>query len=205
MRLDHERWVLSGSAVLMPQTVLLIDVVGVQIAASQSPHRFDLSAQALYVFIPKNRINAGEKMHTVFRDTSIGIFFLVLAGSIALGGQKIVNVWTDTTTKRIENQTTMINTLDNAMSGALTEIQSIRESNDAQFAELKKNAEMTSRFIEEISILAGARFFEDARVLSPATADELAREAIQNIRDNHSGRLGKILEAVNDSYLRDRN
>lgn len=147
----------------------------------------------------------GGIMHKVFRDISIGVFFLVIAGGIVLGGQKIISIWQDATIAKIENQKAMIGALDRALKATIAEIKVVRESNDAQFAELKRNAEQTSKFIEEVSVLAGARFFEDARVLSPSSADELAREAIQNIRDNHSGRLGKILEAVNDSYLRNRN
>ena len=143
-------------------------------------------------------------MNRAFRDIAIGIFFLVLSGAIGLGGTKAFQSWEQAQSQKLEQQAQLISAFETAMTGALSEVQEMRAANESRYEELRKNAELTTRFIEEVSILTGARFFEDARVLSPASADELAREAISNIRENHSERMGKILEAVNDSYLRDR-
>jgi len=139
-----------------------------------------------------------------FRDAAIGIFFLVLAGVVGLGLPGAFNFWKEAQSKQLEVQTQIVGVLQTSVDGALSEIANIRQSEADQFAEIKANAEKTSRFLEEASILAGVRFLEDGRVLSPATADEMAREAIKNIRENHSERIGEILEAVNDTYLRQR-
>lgn len=143
-------------------------------------------------------------MHRAFRDISIGIFFLVLAGTIGLGGSKAFQVWEQAQQQNLEQRGQLISAIQTAMTEGLAEVRGMRETNEERYNELRENAEKTTRFMEEMSILAGARFFEDARVLPPSSADELAREAIANIRTNHSERVGKILEAVNDSYLRNR-
>jgi predicted transcriptional regulator len=58
--------------------------------------------------------------------------------------------------------------------------------------------------MEEIAVVVGVRMLEDNSVLPPSTADEMAREAIQEITKSHSERIGKLLEAINDKFLRER-
>ena len=143
-------------------------------------------------------------MGSMVRDVSVGVFFIVLSGLLVLGGPKVFEEWKALKTQELASQAEIVNSAKSSVNAVLSEIKMLREHETKRFDEIKKNAEITSRFVEEVSVLAGVRFLEEQRVLAPETADEMAREAIKNIRTSHSERLGKILEAVNDRYLRDR-
>lgn len=143
-------------------------------------------------------------MAKTFRDISIGVFFLVLSGMIVIGGPKLFAGWKEVHTERLKTQKQLVGVFNSSLEGLLAEVGNVRKLEADHFEQMKLKAESTSQFLEEISVLAGVRFLEDGRIVSPATADEMAREAIQNIRTNHSERIGKILESVNDAYLRDR-
>ncbi|MDP4795924.1 MAG: hypothetical protein NWR87_03340 [Rhodospirillales bacterium] len=143
-------------------------------------------------------------MAKTFRDISIGIFFLVLSGMIVIGGPKLFDEWKEAHSQRLEAQKQLVGVLNTSIEGVLAEVGNVRKLEADHFEQMKLKAENTYQFMEEISILAGVRFLEDGRIVSPSTADEMAREAIQNIRTKYSERIGKILEAANDAYLRKR-
>lgn len=143
-------------------------------------------------------------MAKTFRDISIGIFFLVLSGMIVIGGPMLFDEWKEAHSQRLEAQKQLVGILNASIEGVLAEVGNVRKLESDHFEQMKLKAENTYQFMEEISILAGVRFLEDGRIVSPTTADEMAREAIQNIRIKYSDRIGKILESVNDAYLRER-
>ena len=70
---------------------------------------------------------------------------------------------------------------------------------------------MNSKSLRDISI--AVLFFTLSAMLAmgavnikpaQAAADELVRGAIAEVKTNHSDRVGKLLEAMNDKYLRER-
>ena len=73
-----------------------------------------------------------------------------------------------------------------------------------QLKRLGQQASQGSVLLEESAILVGARFLESEQLLPSATANEMAREAIYNIKQKYSPRVARLLEALNDQYLKQR-
>lgn len=72
----------------------------------------------------------------------------------------------------------------------------------AYHQEMQKQAALGGEMIGEVIAYAAARALEEAEVLSPTDANEIAGEALRNI-SQRSERWGKIARAVNDAYLRE--
>ncbi|OPL18821.1 MAG: hypothetical protein AVO35_12775 [Candidatus Aegiribacteria sp. MLS_C] len=68
--------------------------------------------------------------------------------------------------------------------------------------EMQAQAALGGEMAGEVLAYVAARALEDAEVLSPTDANEIAGEALQNI-SQRSERWGKIARAVNDAYLRE--
>ncbi len=72
----------------------------------------------------------------------------------------------------------------------------------AYHQEMQEQAVLGGEMVGEVLAYAAARALEEAEVLSPTDANEIAGEALRNI-SQRSERWGKIAKAVNDAYLRE--
>lgn len=73
-----------------------------------------------------------------------------------------------------------------------------------QMKRLGQQASSGGVLIEEAAILVGARLLASEQLLPSATANEMVRESIENIRQKYSPRVARLVEALNDQYLKQR-
>ncbi len=141
------------------------------------------------------------------RDISIASFFFVLAGFFVVGivlGKDAYTDWKNQMTSQVEMQRETVNFIKEFATRGYDDFSQARKSELEHIKNLTNKAEKSGQFIEELSILIAARMLEEQRTLPASTADQFVREAIQSIKGDHSERVGKILEAMNDKFLRDR-
>ena len=141
------------------------------------------------------------------RDLSIAGFFLTISVCLIAGAMSIkplVSNLAEMNNKRNEARLETFALVKNTVNAVITEYQESSKLERTKIEQLTNRAEKSAAFLEEISVIAGARFLEDSNALPPATADEMVRQAIQTIKTNHSERIGKLLDAVNDTFLRKR-
>jgi hypothetical protein len=153
----------------------------------------------------------GEERKTNYsssiRDLSIAVFFLTVSILLIIGGTLINPTMDSIIEIQQEKSQAIAQTLasvQDAIKIVQTEFQSSMVTERAHLKKLTMKAESSAAFIEEIAVLIGVRALEDNSILAPSTSDEMARDAIQKIKSSHSERIGKLLEAVNDKFLRDR-
>ena len=84
-----------------------------------------------------------------------------------------------------------------------TVVPGLQKSQQAQ-ARIVERADQGAVLIEEAAIVVGARFLQSERLLPARKADELTREAIENVKRNGSPRLATILEALDERFSQGR-
>ena len=145
--------------------------------------------------------------YSSLRDVAIAGFFLTVSG-LLIAGATLVRPTLDhileTQQARMLVASQTLSTVRNAIEVLKTEYQSSMKMERDRLQKLTEQTESGAAFMEEIAVVVGVRMLEDNSVLPPSTADEMAREAIQEITKSHSERIGKLLEAINDKFLRER-
>lgn len=140
------------------------------------------------------------------RDIAIAAFFFALAGFLIMGmslGKDAFRDWKSIKAAQIENQHQTVTFLKEFAERGYDDFARAKKMELEHIQNLTQKAEQSGLFLEELGILIAARMLEDGRALPASTADEFVRESIQSIKGNHSERVGKLLDAVNEKYLRE--
>lgn len=146
-------------------------------------------------------------MAKTIRDIAIAAFFFVLSGILLVGvstGKEALGEWKKAKVAQIEGQQEMLAFIRELAERGYDDFSQARKAEIEHLQNLTKKAEKGGLFLEELGVLLAARALEIDKALPASSADEFARETIHSIKSNHSERIGKLLEAMNDKYLRER-
>jgi hypothetical protein len=142
-----------------------------------------------------------------FRDFSIGVFFLVISAVVVIAYVQLkptIETYASAKAEIEKGRFADFNAMQSSVAIAIDSYTAGIEDDRANRTAMIEHAKTTSAFVEDVAVLISARLLEQEDVLSPATADELARESINNIKIGRSERIGRLLEALNDYSLRNR-
>lgn len=141
------------------------------------------------------------------RDFAIAIFFLTISCLLIIGASAAVPTLDrifEAQQQRSQAMSQTLSSVQDAIKVVQSEFQTSMKMEREHLQKLTMKAESSAAFIEEIAVVIGVRVLEQDDILAPSTADEMARNSIDKIKTSHSERIGKLLEAINDNFLRKR-
>ena len=155
----------------------------------------------------ENWWEGNEMLTSSFRDISIGIFFLTLSGSLVatyVKADQKIDHYLESRLEQAAARTQDFRALQASITKIVdTYVEGVTQDREKSAAIIDQ-AQRTAMFLEDISLFLAARAMEDEGMISPAKADEIARESIDNIARFKSKRVGELIEALNNHILRRR-